>query len=109
MKSLLPETPADFRKQRIFAGLAADAQISAVRFREPGALEPFSRTSLEVIDVRKIGESGDIIHEEFEGFAAPRNTSVELGIGLDEKPRVQIGAAKLVVTEPCVQPVVSIC
>ena len=99
----MTQSPVDFRKQRIFAGLAADAQISAVRFREPGALEPFSRTSLEVIDVRKIGESGDIIHEEFEGFAAPRDTSVKLGIGLNEEPRVQIGTAKLVVTEPCVQ------
>src|SRR6202051_2532062 len=109
MKSLLAETPADFRKQRIFAGLAAHAQIRAVRVREAGALETFPRTPLEVIDGRKIAESGEIVHEELEGFAAPRGTSVELRISLDKEPRVQIGPAKLVVTEPYVQQVVSIC
>ncbi len=34
-------------------------------------------------------------------LAAPRGTSVELRISLDKEPRVQIGPAKLVVTEPC--------
>ena len=101
-KSLLAEAAVNLRKQRVFTGMAADAQIGAVRFREPGAFETVPRTSLEVIDGRKIAESGDIVLEEFEGFAAPGGTSVELGIGLDEEPRVQIGAAKLEVTEPCV-------
>src|SRR5467141_1550081 len=109
MDSLLSQAAVNLRKQGIFAGLAADAQISAVRFRKPRALETFPRTSLEVIDGRKIAESGDIIHEELQGFAAPLDTSVEFRIGLNKEPRVQIGPAKLVVTDPCVQQVVSIC
>src|SRR6266478_10121552 len=98
----------DLGKQRVFAGLAAYAQIIAVRFREPGAFETFPRTSLQVIDGRKIPEGGDIIHEELKGFAAPLDAFVELRIGLDKEPRVQIGPAKLVVTDPGVQQVVSI-
>src|SRR5712664_2707448 len=105
MKSLLAESVADLGKQRVFAGFGADAQIIAVRFGEPGALETFPRTSLEVIDRRKIAEGGDIIHEELQGFAAPLDTPLEFRIGLNKEPRAQIGPAKFVATDPCVQQV----
>ena len=80
-KSLLAEAAVNLRKQGVFTGMAADAQIGAVRFREPGAFETFPRTSLEVIDGRKIAESGDIVLEEFEGFAAPEPAGASCGAG----------------------------
>src|SRR6266478_8194224 len=106
---LLTEAAVDLGKQRIFAGLAADAQIVAVRFREPGALETFPGAPLEVIDGGKIAEGRDIIHEELEGFAAPLDAPVEFSIGIDEVSGSQISSAKLEATDPRVQQVVSVC
>src|SRR5882672_2780296 len=100
---LLPEAAVDLGKQRVFAGLAADAQIIAVRFRKPRAFQTFPHTSLEVIDGRKITEGGDIIHEELQGFAAPLDASIEFRIRFHEEPGLEIDAAKLEMSDPRIQ------
>ena len=61
---LLSQVPVDFGQQGIFASLATDAQIIAVRFRRPGALQTLAHKSLIVIDRRKISVAGYVIHEQ---------------------------------------------
>jgi hypothetical protein len=64
-------------KQRVFAGLAANAQTIAVGFRKTGALKTVAYVSLQVIDARKIAESGDVLKVEVHSLTAPPDALVE--------------------------------
>src|SRR5215472_17100810 len=103
---LLAKLPADFRKQRVFRGFAADAQISAVRFRERGGLQSFAYAPLVIIYERKIAVGGHIVGEELQCFAPPFDATVKFRIGLYEHTGLQIGAAKLEPANPGVQQLV---
>jgi hypothetical protein len=49
-ESLLTESSVDFGQQWVFTGLAADAQVIAVRIRKPGTLQTLAYASLIIID-----------------------------------------------------------
>src|SRR5271156_4636648 len=69
---------ADIGNQRIFLCLPADAEIGFIKVREPLALHSFPHASLVVIHGWEISISRDVIHKEFDGFASPLRTLIEL-------------------------------
>src|SRR5215470_106748 len=93
--SLLPETLADFREQRVFPGLAADAYIRAVGITEACTVHAFSCPPLIIVNQGQIAVSGLVIVEEFHCFAAPLDAGVELGIGFNKGSRFQISDSQV--------------
>ena len=61
---------ANLRKQRIFPGSSADAEIHLVELRETIAFHAFPHASLIIVYGGEVGVSGDIWHKELHSLTA---------------------------------------
>src|SRR6185503_13656287 len=83
---------AHFWKERIFAGFATDIEIRAICIGKARRLQLLPDATAIVVQRRQVTEGGLVVQKYRQRLSAPLEAAIELGVGLRQKPGVQIRA-----------------